>query len=90
MLAVADISVPYSDRLFATDASMQKGAFTSLAIHSAAAETLWLGGDRKGAYTLLDNPARQQLRGLGVDVDDRPIAEDFPGPCKVLEFAFDC
>ena len=69
---------------------MQKGAFTSLAIHSAAAETLWLGGDRKGAYTLLDNPARQQLRGLGVDVDDRPIAEDFPGPCKVLEFAFDC
>jgi hypothetical protein len=90
LLAVTDISVPYSDRLFATDASMQKGAFTSLAIHSAAAETLWLGGDRKGAYTLLDNPARQQLRGLGVDVDDRPIAEDFPGPCKVLEFAFDC
>ena len=90
LTAVTDISVPYSKQIFATGASNNKGAVTSKRVDEAVAEIAWLGGDRKGAYTLLDNSARQQLRALGVDVDDQPIAEDFQGPPKALGFYFDC
>ena len=89
LVAIADISVPYSSKLYATDASMSKGAITEKDISPTLAEVLWLGGDRKGAYTMLDNPARQQLRWLGCDVDEEPVAEDFEGPCKSLRFVFD-
>ena len=89
LVAVTDISVPYHNEIFATDASMQKGAITAKPISEELSETLWLGGDRKGAYTLLDNEARSQLRQLGCDVDAEPVAEDFPAPPKQLPFYFD-
>ena len=50
---------------------------TSKRVDEVVAEIAWLGGDRKGAYILLGNSARQQLRALAVDVDDQPIAEEF-------------
>ena len=37
-------------KVFATDASLNKGAFTSKELEPDVAEALWLGGDRKGAY----------------------------------------
>ena len=89
LVAVTDISVPYHNEIFATDASMQEGAITAKPISEELSETLWLGGDRKGAYTLLDNEARSQLRQLGCDVDAEPVAEDFPAPPKQLPFYFD-
>lgn len=89
LVALTDVSVPYDQRVYATDASMCKGAFTGIATSAGVAECLWLGGDRRGAYTLLDNPARQQLRGLGVDVDTHEVAEDFGAPSRALDFSFD-
>ena len=70
IIAVTDISVPYEPFIYATDASNAKGAFTKKFIGDDLPLTLWLGGDRKGAYTMLDPPARSQLRGLGFDADD--------------------
>lgn len=89
LIAATDVSVPYDCRLFATDASTAKGAFTALEISPELSSSLWLGGDRKGAYTMLESPARRALRTIGVDRDAEPLPEDFPGPCKTLDFAFD-
>lgn len=61
-LAITDISVPYSEEVFATDASMHRGAITSTRVSTDVVERLWLGGDRKGAYTRLDSPRRGNLR----------------------------
>eukprot|EP00435_Cladocopium_sp_Y103_P052384 s978_g16.t1 len=86
---MTDISVRYDTRIYATDASMCKGAFTSKDLDLKTAETIWLGGDRKGAYTMLDNPARGHLRALGIDVDECEVAEDFSRPARALDFFFD-
>ena len=40
LVASTDVSVPYSAQLFATDASMQKGAYTKMTIPTSLAETL--------------------------------------------------
>eukprot|EP00438_Fugacium_kawagutii_P017058 Skav216351 [mRNA] locus=scaffold2385:191031:215658:- [translate_table: standard] len=89
LIAVTDISVEYDDVIYATDASMGAGAFTKKKVGSRLSSVLWRGGDRKGAYTMLDNPARCQLRSLGVDTDALLVAEDFHGPTKSLKFEFD-
>ena len=89
LIAVSDISVPYDKKVYATDASMNKGAYTSIQVSQSLSETLWLGGDRKGAYTMLDSSARCQLRSLGVDTDELPNPFATLGPSRTLDFAFD-
>ena len=89
LIAVTDVSVAYDDEIYATDASMSKGAFTSANIDPSLSEMIWLAGDRKGAYAMLDNPARSQLRALGCDVDDAENPSDFQAPQKGLDFVFD-
>ena len=89
LCAASDISVPYDDWIYATDASNIRGAVTQKYVGEQISSALWLGGDKKGAYVMLDNPARAQRRGLGVDCDDEFSITDFPGPLKTLEFAFD-
>lgn len=91
-IASSDTSVCYLDRVFATDASMQKGAIVSRDVTPEVAQTLWLGGDKKGAYTALDPPFRELMRALGEDSEDHPL----PGPPSVQarkwkspEFCFD-
>ena len=88
-VALTDISVKYDPKVYATDASNHKGAITSCDVGCELSSLLWCGGDRKGAYTMLDNPARRQLRALGIDTDERPVAEDFHEPPKTLDFCFD-
>ena len=51
----SEVSVPYASRLFATDASLHKGAIVSREIPKEPSAAIWLGGDKKGAYTKLDN-----------------------------------
>lgn len=43
-VAGSDVSVPYLDHIFATDASLQKGAITSRRVSPSAARIAWLGG----------------------------------------------
>ena len=74
--AATDILVPYHEEIYATDASNAKGGITSKHVSSELAETLWLGGDKKGAYTMLDAPARSMLRSIGEDCDTMPVQAD--------------
>ena len=68
-LAATDISLPYCSKAFATDASMKKGAIVSREIDPSLAEVIWLGGDKKGSYTRLENPFAAALRGLEIEND---------------------
>ena len=69
-VASSNVQVPYCDRVFATDASLKKGAITSRFLDPELAKTIWLGGDKRGAYTRLDNPFRAALRGIGFGAED--------------------
>ena len=52
--------------------SGKKGAVVSREVDADLAKCVWLelGGDKKGAYTKLDNPFRAALKGLGFDEED--------------------
>ena len=76
LVAVSNIQVPYASRIYATDASMQKGAVVSREIPEKLAEAVWLGGDKRGAYTKLDNPFRSALRLLGEEFEEIESHED--------------
>ena len=78
-LVFSNIAVDYLPQVFATDASLAKGAIVSAPISLEMCEELWLSGDKKGAYTHLDNGFRALLRHLG-EVDDDL---DFPNPKAV-------
>ena len=82
--------MPYDAHIYATDASNQKGAITALQVESELSQILWLGGDKRGAYTMLDSPQRSMLRSLGEDLDDAPLlSEVMSSPAKMIPFEFD-
>ena len=87
-VAASDVSTPIIGRIFATDASLHKGAVVSRIASRDIARTLWLGGDKKGGYTMLDEPPAAMLRSIG----EETCAPDPPhlvGPMKVFNFFFD-
>ena len=86
-VAVSDASAPLSSTVFATDASLSKGAITSRKVPPEVAKVLWLGGDKKGAYTMLDPPFKEACRYLGEAEEEfePPLVK----PKKSPDFAFD-
>ena len=88
-VATTDISVPYKRRIYATDASMRKGAVVSREVSEDVARAVWLGGDKKGAYTKLENPFASALRNLGFESERE--ADELPTevPTAGLDFSFD-
>ena len=89
-VAASDISVPYSRRIFATDASMRKGAVVSREVPHDVAKAVWLGGDKKGAYTKLENPFASALKNLGFESEEVVDSEDKSGaPSAGLDLSFD-
>ena len=69
-VASSNVQVPFCGRIFASDASLKKGAVTSRPVDPETARVVWLGGDKRGAYTKLDNPFRAVLRSCGFGVED--------------------
>ena len=93
-VAISDVSARYSRTIYASDASLAKGAFCAKEISSDLARVMWLGGDKKGAYTRLDPPFRELCKIAGLDdyVEDAVTADAVHAPIKVprcLEFSFD-
>lgn len=92
LVAVSNVAVDYLPTIFATDASMSKGAVCSREVSPEVAELVWLGGDKRGCYTKLDPPFRALRRALGdFDEEEGIIHEDLPSSTiqKPLEFVFD-
>ena len=72
LLAISDVSVPYDEHIYATDVFMSRGAITRKRVPADVSSVLWVGGDKKGCYTMLDSPTRTRLRSLGDDTDHLP------------------
>ena len=91
LVAAADVSAGFLDRLFATDASLAKGAVVSRQITKEISKTIWLGGDRRGSNTKLDSAFRQAARAVGLDAEDLEEQAEGVGlsPPSTPEFSFD-
>ena len=94
----SNVAVPYEKRLFASDASLSKGAYTHMRPPPGVIEALWLAADSKGFYTKLDRPTRSSLASLGieplapllsVEPEDEEKPERLQGPCRPLGQRFD-
>ena len=73
-MMVSNLSTTYHGRIYAADASNQKGAIVSAEVPKEIQENLWLSADKKGAYTNLSNCFHATLRGIGEADDDLETA----------------
>ena len=64
-LAVTDIAVPFSQDIYCTDASLEKGAILRAAVSKDVSEVLWKTSKTKGAYSRLLSPVKCVLKQLG-------------------------
>ena len=70
-IVATDVKAPFSEWIFASDASNAKGAYVVSKIPPSLAEPLWQAGDFKGGYTRLDTGFTHALRKSGIaDHDD--------------------
>ena len=95
-LAVSDLTADFDTRVYATDASLRKGAVCSRPVSPDVSKALWLTGDKKGAYTQLDPPTREILRAWDIESQDSASSDpsfivdsELPGPSKSMDFIFD-
>ncbi|CAK9013493.1 Uncharacterized protein SCF082_LOCUS11952, partial [Durusdinium trenchii] len=97
LLAVADVGALFEGRVFATDASEEKGAITSANVPITVVEKLWRSCKTKGAYSRLKTQHEILLDRLGIRdeaaVDDTTqydtLSSFQPGPSKQLAFQYD-
>ena len=72
-LMCSNVAVNYHDRMFATDASLNKGAVVEACVSPEVCEEVWLDSDKKGCYVELDSGFREMLRHIGeFDGDEVP------------------
>ena len=69
-IIVTNVAVNYGQVVFASDASLAKGAFTSRRITEETAEVLWLGSDKKGCYSKLSSFPQTLLAACGEELED--------------------
>ena len=64
-LTCSNVAVSYVGTLFASDASLSKGAFVAAEVGADRVEELWLDTEKKGSYALLDCGFREMLKHVG-------------------------
>ena len=79
-IIVTNVAVNYGQVVFASDASLAKGAFTSRRVTEETAEVLWLGSDKKGCYSKLSSFPQNLLAACGEELED----DAFQGPETVV------
>ena len=72
----SDVSEDFSRVVWATDASLDKGAICEVEVDHITSKILWLGGDKKGCYTMLDSGFRSVRKRSLPDWDDDDFAEE--------------
>lgn len=86
-LCVSDIAVDFCDRLFATDASLQKGAIVSSPIDREIMQVLWRSCRSKGGYSKLLSKEQSVLaRCLDFEEEEPQKPETIKRP---LAYKFD-
>lgn len=77
-VAVSNVAADYDSSVYASDASLRKGANVSSRQSLEKVKTLWLGGGKRGTYTKLDNPFKAALRSHGFDNEDDANEDPVP------------
>ena len=90
-LIAADVTTPFCKKVFATDASLGLGAFCSTEVSPQLAQSIWLNGDRRGAYSRLSTGAASLLEALGVETAAEESRDEtcFAVPSAGLPFRLD-
>ena len=91
---VTNAAVNYASRIFASDASLAKGAVVSRSIPEEVSKIIWLGSDKKGAHARLVEGPKAALTALGQELaDDVRVSEcdrvDSSSPSRPLLLSFD-
>lgn len=86
----SNVAVNYHDEIYATDASLRKGAIVKAPVEDEVCERLWLDSDKKGAYVQLEHGFPEILKHVGeCDVEDEPVPEVVrPKASPLLYFDF--
>lgn len=83
-LIASNVSTPYSCEVFASDASLASGAVVSAEVEEEVVRCLWLGSNKKGHYTKLENTFAAALRAVGEG--DEAVGEDLvAGPRHIYK-----
>ncbi|CAE7902362.1 unnamed protein product [Symbiodinium sp. KB8] len=82
-LLATNVAAPFLRKVVASDASLQKGAYTEAPVSEHLSANLWLAADSKGFYTRLDSPLRASLVAHGLEPLDSSVP-DLPGPEREL------
>eukprot|EP00438_Fugacium_kawagutii_P012665 Skav215620 [mRNA] locus=scaffold666:640257:644840:- [translate_table: standard] len=75
-LMFSNVACDYLGELYATDASLTKGAVTVASVEKETASKLWRSADKQGDYTHLDNVFHAALKHVG-EADEEL---ETPGP----------
>ncbi len=86
-LAVSDLRSPMCEKIFATDASLAKGAICSTTVPKAFAQFLWRVSRSKGAYHRLLTPIQEVSRRLGLLEEIGEI--EVPSVSRPIAFCYD-
>ena len=91
-LICTNVALPTSSCLYATDASLGKGAVCETEVAADLSHELWLGGDRKGGYAKLDHGFAAALHAIGEEAHDDAADQEFflkEGPYRSPLLYFD-
>eukprot|EP00435_Cladocopium_sp_Y103_P020515 s2882_g5.t1 len=93
-LICTNAAVEYLGSLFASDASLARGAVVRTEVDTYEAERLWLDSDKKGAYSLLDNGFKEMLKHVGEyegeEQDPLPLVRPKASPLLYFDFVEIC
>eukprot|EP00435_Cladocopium_sp_Y103_P035541 s2138_g9.t1 len=95
----ANVAADFSQELYVSDASIQKGAVVSGAVPRESLRALWQSTEKRGHYTVLEDPLRARLKHLVEEIElpeELPawegdvIAKPFKPPLLVFDFVEVC
>ena len=75
-VVASDVSADFEKSLWATDASLEKGAICEVDVGHAVSKLLWLGGDKKGCYTMLESGFRSARKRVFPGYDEVDFEDD--------------
>ena len=86
-LMATNVLAQVRPRLYASDASLKKGALVSTPVSEEEALLLWRSADRKGGYSKLDTPALARLGDAWID--EEPLQGLLQSPARTPQMCFD-
>ena len=88
-LALSDLGADYYPKVFATDASTDKGGICWADLPQEVLQTLWRSCRSKGSYTRVLSPAEQVLRNNGMFDEEKLNKQECTSVERPFAYEFD-